>query len=128
MRGTCFCFRDTAVDPCAHSLTAPSSLTMSWNDDGGFDHSKDREPLFLWRGHPVYAAPFIVVTHVCFLLIALIAVSGGAGRYLDLFAFSSEDVKAGYLWQPITYLFVHDPSGAIGLAIELFLLWAFGRE
>ena len=37
-------------------------------------------------------------------------------------------LSAGRLWQVVTYAFVHSPSGLIWFAIEMYMLFAFGRE
>ena len=111
--------------------------TMSWNDDAGFDHTKDREPLFLWQGHPVYVAPFIVAMHVLAMVACVIAMSAHVFEVdpdhpgfsvLAVFGFVSPLVWHGWLWQPFTYGLVHDPRSALWFALEMYFLWTFGRE
>lgn len=45
-----------------------------------------------------------------------------------LFALSASQVKRGFVWQPLTYLFLHDPGNLFHILINLFVLWFFGRE
>ena len=37
-------------------------------------------------------------------------------------------LHAGRFWQLVTYAFVHPPSGLLWFAIEMYMLFAFGRE
>jgi len=34
----------------------------------------------------------------------------------------------GFLWQPVTYMFLHDPSGPFHLLFNMLMLWMFGGE
>jgi hypothetical protein len=42
--------------------------------------------------------------------------------------FDSAAVWSGQLWRLFTYAFVHAPSGLLWFAIEMYMLFAFGRE
>ncbi len=44
----------------------------------------------------------------------------------QLLALSSDGMRRGFVWQPITYMFLH--SGIWHILINLFILWFFGRE
>jgi membrane associated rhomboid family serine protease len=35
---------------------------------------------------------------------------------------------AGKLWQPLTYMFLHDPRGLLHLLFNMLMLWMFGGE
>ncbi len=37
-------------------------------------------------------------------------------------------VVAGYLWQPFTYMWLHDPGGPLHLLFNMFALWMFGGQ
>ncbi len=53
----------------------------------------------------------------------------GGGAILGWFMFDSAQVlSAGRVWQLATYAFVHAPSGLIWFAIEMYMLFVFGRE
>ncbi len=41
---------------------------------------------------------------------------------------SAQVLQGGRIWQVATYAFVHPPSGLIWFAIEMYMLFAFGRE
>ena len=44
----------------------------------------------------------------------------------DLFALSAAGLRRGFVWQPLTYMFLH--GGIWHLLVNLFVLWFFGRE
>lgn len=44
-------------------------------------------------------------------------------RWLSL---TPADVIRGAVWQPLTYMFLHDPSGLWHVGLNLFALWMFG--
>jgi membrane associated rhomboid family serine protease len=44
----------------------------------------------------------------------------------ELLALSAADVRHGFVWQPVTYLFLH--GGIWHILINMFVLWFFGRE
>ncbi len=45
-----------------------------------------------------------------------------------LFALNATQLKHGFVWQPLTYLFLHDPGNLFHILINLLVLWFFGRE
>jgi len=55
------------------------------------------------------------------LLLASLAASSGASRFAGLLAFDPFAFLHGYLWQPLTYSFVH--PGLLGTLFELLSLW-----
>jgi len=46
----------------------------------------------------------------------------------NLFALNAEQVRRGFIWQPFTYMFLHDPDNIFHIIINMFVLWFFGRE
>jgi membrane associated rhomboid family serine protease len=44
----------------------------------------------------------------------------------DLFALNAAQLRRGFVWQPVTYMFLHADFWHI--LINLFVLWFFGRE
>jgi membrane associated rhomboid family serine protease len=55
------------------------------------------------------------------LLLAQLAFPVGASQFTGLIAFSPSAFLHGWLWQPLTYSFVH--FGILGTALELLSLW-----
>lgn len=52
--------------------------------------------------------------------------------FLNLFAFSLKGLRAGYVWQPLTYIFVPEIEGSLTfyflftLCFDIYLLWLIG--
>ena len=92
----------------------------------GYDSYNTQQPLTWWRGHPVHASTLLVVVHVAAMLLGVLLL--GDARAISMFAFSAGEVLSGDIWRLITYAFVHPSQGLIWFAIEMYLLWSFGRE
>jgi membrane associated rhomboid family serine protease len=63
------------------------------------------------------------------VVVFLIQLGCGASRWDGFewfFALHGTGVRLGFLWQPLTYMFLH--GGIWHLLINLFVLWFFGRE
>lgn len=68
----------------------------------------------------------IIVINVIVFLIQLVCM-GAHFRYFDeVLRLSGEGMRRGFVWQPLTYMFLH--SGIWHILINLFILWFFGRE
>jgi membrane associated rhomboid family serine protease len=105
------------------------------NIDPNFDsygRDRDQDPLTVWNGYPIYATTLLVVIHAGMLLFWMFASALHLGGLMDILTFHSVAVlRHGWIWQPLTYALVHPPAPAfmvVSLAIELYLLWNFGRE
>src|SRR5260370_3339252 len=71
----------------------------------------------------------LVGLHVAAAVFAAILVAIGAGSVLTWLQFDSAAVWYGaQVWRLFTYAFVHAPSGLLWFAIEMYLLFVFGRE
>ena len=92
----------------------------------GVTTSDDYQPV-TWVGrHPVHVTMLLVVVHVFTAIVACFL--GGAG-VLGHLAFDSALVwQRGEFWQLVTYAFVHSPSALLWFAVEMYLLFVFGRE
>ncbi len=95
----------------------------------GVATSDDYQPV-AWMGrYPIHVPTLLVIVHVVCMVLACFLLAFGAGSYLDVFMFDSAQVlSGGRVWQLATYAFVHPPSGLIWFAIEMYMLFAFGRE
>jgi membrane associated rhomboid family serine protease len=95
----------------------------------GVATSDDYQPV-AWMGrYPIHVPTLLVITHVACMIAACFLLAFGQGGVLNLLSFDSAQVlQAGRFWQPITYAFVHPPSGLLWFAIEMYMLFAFGRE
>src|SRR2546425_7152884 len=95
----------------------------------GVTISDDYRPV-AWMGrYPVDVTTILVGLHVAVAVITCILVAFGAGSLLDYLAFDSAAVLyAGQAWRIFTYAFVHVPSGLLWFAVEMYMLFVFGRE
>ena len=94
----------------------------------GVTTSDDYRPV-AWMGrYPVDVTTMLVGLHVAAAILAAILVAIGGGSILAYLQFDSAAVWSGQLWRLFTYAFVHAPSGLLWFAIEMYMLFAFGRE
>lgn len=92
----------------------------------GVTTSDDYQPV-TWVGrHPVHVTTLLVAVHALAAIVACFL--GGAG-ILGHLAFDSALVwQRGEFWQLATYAFVHSPSALLWFAVEMYMLFVFGRE
>ena len=97
---------------------------VNWLMFGATAHD-DYQPV-TWVGrYPVHVTTILVALHsIAAILAALFA---GTGVF-NLLIFDSAAVLNGSVWQLATYAFVHPPSALLWLAIEMYMLFVFGRE
>jgi membrane associated rhomboid family serine protease len=95
----------------------------------GVTTSDDYRPV-AWMGrYPVDVTTMLVGIHVALAVIACILVAAGGGFFLNGLQFDSTEVlNHGQVWRVFTYAFVHSPSGLLWFAVEMYMLFAFGRE
>jgi len=96
----------------------------------GVTTSDDYRPV-AWMGrYPVDVTTMLVGVHVACAVLACVvtAISSLAGT-LNYFVFDSAQIWNGLqVWRLGTYAFVHFPSSLLWFAIEMYLLFVFGRE
>ena len=95
----------------------------------GVTTSDDYRPV-AWMGrYPLDVTTMLVGVHVVAAILAAILVAIGAGSILGWLQFDSAAIWYGaQVWRLFTYAFVHAPSGLLWFAIEMYLLFVFGRE
>src|SRR6266508_1806628 len=95
----------------------------------GVTTSDDYRPV-AWMGrYPVDVTTMLVGVHVAAAILAAILVAFGAGSVLLWLQFDSAAIwSSGQVWRLFTYAFVHAPSGLLWFAVEMYLLFVFGRE
>jgi membrane associated rhomboid family serine protease len=94
--------------------------------------SGDYEPV-CWLGRqPLYASTLLVCAHLFTMLGCAVALAAGKAGWLAPLVFDSGEALPGFkFWQCFSYAFLHVPDGGqyyIWFALEMFLLFAFGRE
>ncbi|HEX4696764.1 MAG TPA: rhomboid family intramembrane serine protease [Candidatus Udaeobacter sp.] len=95
----------------------------------GVTTSDDYRPV-AWMGrYPLDVTTMLVGVHVAAAVFAAILVAIGQGAILGWLQFDSAAVWYGaQVWRLFSYAFVHAPSGLLWFAIEMYLLFVFGRE
>jgi membrane associated rhomboid family serine protease len=88
----------------------------------------DYQPV-TWVGrYPVHVTTLLVALHCAAAIAAAFLGAFGGGGILSLLIFDSAAALSGAVWQLATYAFVHPPSGLLWFAIEMYMLFMFGRE
>ena len=96
----------------------------------GVTTSDDYRPV-AWMGrYPVDVTTMLVGVHVvCAVLACIVTAIPGLAGTLNYFVFDSALIWNGLqVWRLGTYAFVHFPSSLLWFAIEMYLLFVFGRE
>jgi len=78
---------------------------------------------------PVDVTTILVGIHVVLAILTCLLVAAGGAGLLGLMMFdSARVVGSGQIWRLATYAFVHSPSMLLWFAIEMYMLFVFGRE
>ncbi|HEU5313847.1 MAG TPA: rhomboid family intramembrane serine protease [Candidatus Udaeobacter sp.] len=96
----------------------------------GVTTSDDYRPV-AWMGrYPVDVTTMLVGLHVvCAVLACILTAIPGLGGTLNYFVFDSARIWNGLqVWRLGSYAFVHYPSSLLWFAIEMYMLFVFGRE
>jgi membrane associated rhomboid family serine protease len=95
----------------------------------GVTTSDDYKPV-TWMGRfPVDVTTILVALHVAVAVAGAVFVATNFGALLNLLTFDSARILYSVqLWRLGTYAFVHPPAGLIWFAIEMYMLFVFGRE
>jgi len=93
----------------------------------GVTTSDDYRPVAWIGGYPVDVTTMLVGLHVAAAILTAILVAIGAGSMAYL-QFDSAAVWSGQVWRLFTYAFAHAQSGLLWFAIEMYMLFVFGRE
>src|SRR5437763_8378156 len=95
----------------------------------GVTTSDDYRPV-TWMGrYPVDVTTILVGLHVTCAILAAILIAFGAGSMLAYLQFDTAAVwSGGQVWRLLTYAFVHAPSALLWFAVEMYMLFVFGRE
>jgi len=91
-----------------------------------YETSDEHRPVMWLRGHPVYAAHFIVLVFVVSMLVTTLLNLFGLGQFLNGLVFSSGQVLRGEVWRVVTYGLRNDPI--LPFVIDMAMIVWFGRE
>src|SRR5216684_8772521 len=96
----------------------------------GVTTSDDYRPV-TWMGRfPVDVTTILVGGHIFCAVVACLftAIPGLAGTLNYLHFDSAQILYRGQVWRIATYAFVHGPQALLWFAIEMYMLFVFGRE
>ena len=91
-----------------------------------FAPNEDQQPMFSFRGYPIFAAYFIVIVYVATMVVAALLGPAGMASLDALLGFSSQQVHGGQVWRVLTYGLINPPS--ISFVIDMVIIVWFGRE
>jgi membrane associated rhomboid family serine protease len=94
----------------------------------GVTTSDDYQPVTYVGRYPVDVTTLLVGIHSIAAILACFLTFSGGGILSDLIFNSHAVLRGGAFWQLLTYAFVHPPSGLLWFAIEMYMLFMFGRE
>lgn len=92
----------------------------------GFSSSDEHQPVTWWRGHPIYAADFVVVVFVASMLVTTLLLFLNLGHFLGWLEFTSDRVLRGEVWRLLSYGLINPPS--LWFAVDMVMIVWFGRE
>ena len=94
----------------------------------GVTTSDDYRPV-AWMGrYPVDVTTILVGVHVACAILTALLFAFSSAAVLSYAMFDSAAVWQGQIWRVVTYAFIHPPSGLLWFAIEMYMLFFFGRE
>lgn len=91
-----------------------------------WEQREDRNISGTWLEHFGSVTQLLIWINVIVFLVQLACTTFRFSLFESLFALHTDGVQRGWLWQPVTYMFLH--GGIWHLLINLFVLWFFGRE
>jgi len=78
--------------------------------------------------YPVDVTTMLVGLHVAVAIFTSMLYAIGVAPILAYLQFDSAAVWSGQVWRLFTYAFVHAPSALLWFAVEMYMLFVFGRE
>jgi len=70
----------------------------------------------------------IVIANVAIWLVQFLLYTGAEQDISQWFGAVPAKVIRGWFWQPLTYMFLHNPTDAMHLLFNMLMLWMFGGE
>lgn len=101
---------------------------MSWRDRP-YSGDEGESELRLGFRRPSTAVTWLIVANVAVYIVELISVNWlRAPSFIRIFGLSLDGIRDFYFWQPLTYMFVHEPQGVLHLLMNMLGLYIFGSE
>jgi membrane associated rhomboid family serine protease len=95
----------------------------------GVTTSDDYRPV-AWMGrYPVDVTTMLVGVHIVCAILTALAFAVGHSGLVNYLVFDSTLIwSSAQVWRVFTYAFVHAPSTLFWFAVEMYMLFVFGRE
>lgn len=101
---------------------------MSWRDRP-YSGDEGGPELRLGFRKPSTAVTWLILANVAVYVVELIAINWLDMRsFIPIFGLSLDGIRDFYFWQPLTYMFVHEPRGVLHLLMNMLGLYIFGSE
>jgi membrane associated rhomboid family serine protease len=81
-----------------------------------------------WAGRFESVTGLLIWLNVAVFILQLVGMLFRTPVVEELFALSARQLRRGFIWQPLTYMFLHDPGNIFHILVNMFVLWFFGRE
>ena len=107
-----------------------ASKMLNSSNDSGVRGARERlsESVRGWVDRFGSVTQLIIAINVVVFLVQLVCQALKLPYIDGLFALSGAGVSRGWVWQPLTYMFLHDTRNLWHILINMFVLWFFGRE
>jgi membrane associated rhomboid family serine protease len=102
---------------------------MSWRDRpyAGDDYQPRPEFRIRFR-KPSTVVTWLVIANVVIHFINVAATRASRAGLNDIFGLSLEGLLRLHVWQPVTYMFLHNPYGLMHIVFNMLLLYFIGSE
>jgi len=107
---------------------------MSWrdrpysDDDYGYGSGPPRPELRFQFRRPGMLVTWLVLINVGVYLVELISLRFSPFGFMELFGLSLAGISRLWVWQLVTYMFVHDPHDIFHILFNMLLLFFVGRQ
>lgn len=92
-------------------------------------YTRPRTPDPFFASRSLAGVKWLLVLNIALYLLSFAATQSGYGALFYPFGLIPRMVLDSFaLWQPITYLFLHDPTGVTHILFNMLTLWWFGSD
>lgn len=86
------------------------------------NYSRPRTPGYSPSGFSLTGVKWLLAANISLYFIYLLASLAQVAWVFDPFHLVPRDVLRGFLWQPVSYLFLHDPRGVFHILFNMLSL------
>ncbi len=84
---------------------------------------------YSWSGYFPLGVKWLLISNTAIWLLYFFAARGESIEIFNLLALSPRAVLGHFaIWQPVTYMFLHDPQGFGHILFNMLALWMFGTD